>query len=373
MWITAALAGLATALLSGCGGGGATQEPKLPPVTVAPVLTRDVDDRIVATGELITQNQAQIAAEVAGRITEIVREEGSTVAAGDVVLEIDPERRRMELDSARAGVAEAQASVAEQRRELARVRELFAKEIASKSQLDQAGTALRTGESRLAAARAREQLADRAMRDASVTAPFAGQIGQRTVGRGDYVNVGQKLFELVAVDPIEVEFHVSERDSARVHPGQKLEVAVSPFPDERFAGAVSVIAPTIEPRTRTLRVRAQIPNTDGRLRPGLFARVDLGVSRRSGVLLVPEEAILQRADGAVVFKVDGEGTAARVVVQTGLHVDGGVEVVSGLEATDLVVTRGHTELSDGVRVAVRSADGAEPTAVSAAPPAETEP
>ncbi len=364
---------LALALAAGCGGSGPTEEPKLPPVTVAPVTVRDVDDRIVGTGELITQNQAQIAAEVSGRVTEIVREEGSTVAAGDVVLEIDPERREMELTSARAGVAEAEAGVAEQRRELARVRELFAKEIASKSQLDQAKTALRTGESRLAAAQARAQLSDRAVRDASVSAPFAGQIGQRTVGRGDYVNVGQKLFELVAVDPIEVEFHVSERDSARVHPGQKVRVSVSPFPDEQFEASVSVIAPTIDPRTRTLRVRAQLPNSDGRLRPGLFARVDLGISYRKDVMLVPEEAILQRADGAVVFRVNGEGTAQRLVVETGAHLDGAVEVLQGLAPEDRVVTRGHTDISDGVRVAVRSADGADPTAVSSAPPTEGHP
>jgi membrane fusion protein (multidrug efflux system) len=371
-WTGAAVATVALALAAGCGGERPAEEAKLPPVTVSPVLLRDVEDRIVATGELITQNQAQIAAEVSGRVTEIVRDEGSSVAAGDVVLEIDPERRDMERKSARAGVAEAEASVIEQRRELARVRELFAKEIASKSQLDQAETALRTGESRLAAARARADLAERAVRDASVTAPFAGQVGRRSVARGDYVNVGQKLFELVAVDPIEVEFHVSERDSARVRPGQAVGVGVAPYPAERFEGTVSVIAPTIDPRTRTLRVRAQIANPAGRLRPGLFARVDLGVSQRAGVMLVPEEAILQRADGAVVFRVDGDGTAERVVIQTGRHHDGAVEVVSGLDPRDRVVTRGHTELSDGVRVAVQAADGA-PTAVSSAPPTEARP
>jgi membrane fusion protein (multidrug efflux system) len=134
-----------------------------------------------------------------------------------------------------------------------------------------------------------------------------------------------------------------------------------------------VIAPTIDPRTRTLRVRAQIPNPEGRLRPGLFARVDLGVSRRPDVMLVPEEAILQRADGAVVFRVDGSGTVQRVVVETGIHVDGGVEVVRGLQPGDRVITRGHTELTDGVRVAVMAPDGAEPTAVSSAPPSEARP
>jgi membrane fusion protein (multidrug efflux system) len=134
-------------------------------------------------------------------------------------------------------------------------------------------------------------------------------------------------------------------------------VLVAPFPDEAFPATVTFISPVINPRSRTLRVKGRIDNGDGRLRPGLFARADLGVSERKGVTLVPEEAILQRADGAVLFRL-GEGDfVERLVVETGTHRQGDIEVVSGIRPGDSVVIRGHAALVDGSRVSVRDLDG----------------
>jgi membrane fusion protein (multidrug efflux system) len=359
--ITAALA------LAACGGEQAAPEAKLPPVTAAAVEQRDLEDRIEATGELISPSKAMIAAEVAGRVTEVVKDEGEFVETGEAVMEIDPERRELELRNAHAAAVEARSALAETRRQTDRVRKLYREQIASKAQLDQAETAQSAAESRHSAAVAREQLAERAVRDASVTAPFAGQIARRPVSRGEFVNMGQPLFELVAVNPLEVEFHLTERDSARVGTGQRVGVAVAPYPGESFEGTVSMISPTIDSRTRTLRVKATIQNPDGRLRPGTFARVDLGIAVRPDVMLIPEEAVLQRADGAVVFRLRDDGSVERRIVQLGTHVDGAVEVI-GLAASDRVVTRGHTELTDGVRVVVHAPDGSDAaTAVSAAP------
>jgi len=200
-------------------------------------------------------------------------------------------------------------------------------------------------------------VAERALRDASVRAPFAGLIARREVSRGEFVNVGQSLFELVALDPVEVEFHLAERDSARAVLGQEVRVTVAPFPGEVFPGVVPVVSPTIDPRTRTLRVKARIDNPDGRLRPGLFARADLGIAVRENVLLVPEEAILLRSDGSVVFRrVEGD-RVERVVVETGEHRDARVEITHGLAPGDQVVTRGQAGLVDGTPVSPRSPDG----------------
>ena len=90
---------------------------------------------------------------------------------------------------------------------------------------------------------------------------------------------------------------MAEVDSSRVQPGQTVDVRVAPFPDEVFQATVTLVSPTIDPATRTLRVKATLANAEGRLRPGLFARADLGVSTRDDVLMIPEEAVLQRADG----------------------------------------------------------------------------
>jgi len=197
----------------------------------------------------------------------------------------------------------------------------------------------------------------RALADAIVKAPFSGLIADRLVSRGEFVAPGQKLFELVSLDPIEVEFHLTEVDSSRVKVGNDVGVRVAPFPDETFSATVTIVSPTIDPRTRTLRVKAQLDNTDGRLRPGLFARVDLGIAKREGVPMIAEEAVLQRADGAVVFRTIDESRVERRVIEVGAHHDGMVEVVRGLAPGDFVVLRGQAGLADGQLVAPRNADG----------------
>jgi len=244
---------------------------------------------------------------------------------------------------------------------------LFKSNVASKAQLDTADTQLQLARSRADGSAARLGEAERARRDAEVKAPFAGLIAQRFVSVGEFVQPGTRLFELVALDPIEVEFRVAEVDSSRVHAGQVVDVRVAPFPDEVFQATVTLVSPMIDPASRTLRVKAALANREGKLRPGLFARADLGVSHREAVLMIPEESVLQRSDGQVVFRVAGDRVERRVI-HTGVYKDGRVEVLSGLEAGDKVVTRGHTALVDGVVVAVRNADGSvsEPDVASGA-------
>jgi membrane fusion protein (multidrug efflux system) len=285
------------------------------------------------------------------------------------VIEIDPERRELELRVARAGNAEAQAALADQRRATERTSSLFQKNVASKADLDKAETALALSRSRADGAAARLGESERARRDAEVKAPFAGIVAQRFVSVGEFVQPGSKLFELVALDPIEVEFRIAEVDSSRAQPGQVVDVRVAPFPNEVFKATVTLVSPMIDPATRTLRVKATLENSDGKLRPGLFARADLGVAHRADVLMIPEEAILERSDGKVVFRLAGNNSVERRVVKTGIHRNARVEVIDGLANGDRVVTRGHTALVDGAVVAVRGGDGAgsEPDVASGTP------
>lgn len=352
-WIAAA----ALLAAAGCGRGERGAEPVGVGVTLAPVVAREIEERIEATGELRARDSARIAAEVAGRVTDTPFDEGSRVAARSIVMRIDPERHALERDAARAGLAEAEASLQEQERALARMRELHAGKVASQERLDQAETASKLGRAKVEAARAQLAMAERAHNDANVAAPFAGLIGRRLVSRGEFVQPGQALFELVALDPIEVEFRLAEKDVGRVQLGVPVDVRVAPYPEAAFRATVTVVAPTVDPQSRTLRIRAELPNPDGRLRPGLFARADLGVSHRVGVPMIPEEAVLQRADGAVVFRLSAADRVERRVIQTGIHEAGSLEVVAGLEPGDRVVTRGHATLLDGARVEVRNPDG----------------
>ncbi|MBW2234539.1 MAG: efflux RND transporter periplasmic adaptor subunit [Deltaproteobacteria bacterium] len=328
-----------------------------PPVVVIPVVARDLDVRIEANGELVARRQAWVAAEVAGRVTEIVRDEGLEVAQGEVVATIDPERRRLEVADARAGVVQADAQAKEAQREHARIRTLHEKGVASQARLEQLETQLRLARSRRESARARLGVAARALADAEVRAPFDGVIAERTISVGEFVQPGSPLFELVTLDPIDAEFRLPEADASRVALGQQVAVRVAPWPDEVFPAVVRFVAPRVDASTHTLLVRAALDNADRRLRPGFFTAVDLGVASRKAVAMIPEEAVLQRADGEVTFRVGADLRVERLLIQTGEHRDGLVEVTEGLAPGDRIVVRGHYALTHGVKVQPRTLDG----------------
>jgi membrane fusion protein (multidrug efflux system) len=344
-------AALALALALGCSDGQAVvPEMKLPLVSAMPVTIEDLEDRVTAVGELVAPQHAEISAEVDGRVTELMLVEGQAVAAGDPLLELDPAKRRLELAAARAHVSEEAASVENVRRQVSRQRELQARNISSQSALDDSETALRLAQAKLAAAKADLGVESRALEEATVRAPFDGMVVRRMVSLGEYVQVGRSLVEIVSLNPIEVEFRVAEIDSSFVRLGQEVAVHVAPYPDRSFGAKVTVISPTIDPNTRTLRVKAVVDNAEGLLRPGLFARADLGLSVHEGVAVVPSSAVLQRVDGSVVFVLDGADRATRRVVQLGSFQEGRVEVTNGLRAGDRVLVRGHADLLDGQQV-----------------------
>jgi membrane fusion protein (multidrug efflux system) len=360
---------LAAALsLAACREHAKDAQAQAPPVAAVTVAARDLEERIGASGELEAQLRTTLAAEIAGRITRIVLEEGAPVVAGTIVVEIDPERRALELDEAKAHTAQAEARLSKEKRETDRMRTLFQSKVASQSKLDGADTALEIAQADAAAARAQLGVARRALTDASVSAPFAGLLARRHVNVGEFVQPGAPLFDLVSLDPIDVVFHLAEVDSSRVAVGQEVEVHVAPFPDRVFDARVAMVSPTIDPATRTLRVKATLPNPEGLLRPGLFARADLGVAERRGVTLIPSEAVLQRANGPIVFVVGPGDRVQKRDVQLGAFYRDGVEVQAGVAAGEVVVTRGHSGLIDGAVVRIAESDGHSSPPAAGAPP-----
>jgi membrane fusion protein (multidrug efflux system) len=338
------------------------------PVLVQQVKAYRFEEQIEATGQLLAPAQASVAAMVDGQVTRVALDEGSAANLGEAVIEIDPQRRELELRTRRAAEAEAESNLGERVRDLGRISQLKERGAVSESQLDAVRTAADLARSRRDGAVAQRELAERALRDSTVRAPFSGLVARRFVSAGEFVSPGKPLFELVALDPIEVEFFLPEKDASRVALGVPVGVKVAPFPDERFAATVTVVSPTIDSVTRTLRVKASLPNKDGRLRPGLFARAELGVSQRENVVMVPEEAVLQRSDGAVVFRLppNSQDRVERRVVTTGVIRGGLVEIVSGIDAGDQVVVRGQTDLIDGSVVSLRGSEGQPQSAATSA-------
>jgi len=363
---------LSLGLLAMAGGGcseasDTVAEIELPLVVAEPVVALDFMERIQATGELEALNHALVAAEVDGRVTHLWIDEGAPVEQGVAILELDPARRQLEIEAAKARVSETRAALHEARRDVRRRTELRRSDISSIATLEKAETMVRLAESRHSAAIAEFGVAQRALAEATVRAPFSGILVERKISLGEYVQVGTPLIELVSLDPIEVVFSVAEIDSSRVVMGQTVMVSVAPYPDEEFVARVDVVSPTIDPETRTLRIKARLDNSDGRLRPGLFARADLGVAKRTAVPVVPDLAVLQRTDGAVVFTLDpATNRVQRRVIEIGGFQEGKIEVAEGLEAGELVLTKGHPTLVDGVLVR-RSIPDQGPPAVAAQP------
>ena len=338
---------------SGCGGETETVEAMLPSVSAVAIVAVDFDEEIRASGDLEARFHTMIAAEVAGRVTELRIDEGGSVAKGAVVLEIDPERRNLDLDAAKARLAQARANLRKDQSQAKRIRKLRSESVSAEQQLEEAETELLLARSAVEAEQAAVGVATRAVSDASVSTPFAGLVSRRLVQLGEFVQPGTLLFELVSLDPLEAIFSLTELDTERVRLGQKVQIRVGAFEDRVFEGVVTFVAPTIDPATRTLRIKAEVDNGEGLLRPGLFARVSLGVSRREGVLMVPEEALIQRSVGAFLYRIDQEDRVVRVAVETGAQQEGLVEIRGPVEAGQRVVWRGHGGLSDGMVVVVR--------------------
>lgn len=296
------------------------------PVEVVTVAPQPLEGGLETVGSLRADESVVISPEVAGRITRIHFREGGRVNAGDPMFSLDG-------DTYRAALAEAQANLANSRSAAARGSQLNEEQLIARSDYD-------TLRAQQAVDQARVASASTALSKMTLRAPFSGQVGLREVSVGDFVSVGQDLVTLVRTDPIEVDFSVPETELARLRPGQGLQVQVDAFPGETFSGEVVAIDPVIDIGSRSVRVRARIANPDGRLRPGQFARLQLQARDDVTALLIPEQALMQQGEERFVYTVV-DGKARRVVVDTGARVPGLVEVTSGLQAGDVVISAGQ--------------------------------
>lgn len=321
-------------------------------VETARAIAQDVALDANAVGSLRANESVVLRPEAAGKIAAIHFRDGATVARGALLVSLDAAVQQAELDQAKANLGLAQTT---QRRN----QELFEKRFISRQALDAADAALKVQEASVALAQAKYE-------QTRIRAPFAGIVGIRKLSVGDFVKDGQDLINLEDISRLKVDFRLPDAYLGQLRRGQRLELASDALPGQRFQATLDAVDPLIEAGGRSLSCRGVLDNREGRLRPGLFARVRLELGRRDGVLLIPEEAIVADAKAPFVFRVV-DGRALRTPVATGLRRDAQVEIVSGLAAGDVVVTAGQQKLRDGA--AVRAPAAAAPTAEAAAPKA----
>ncbi len=233
------------------------------------------DGRLTATGEMVADVHSELVPRQAGRIGKILVDEGQAVRAGQALLEIEADYLELAVAAARARLAQAAAGLAEAEREHARKKGLFEKESISRAVFDRVLSARDGARAAHELARVNLALAEKQLEDAVLRSPIDGVVAARRVDVGESLSPGKPAFVIVRVRPLKLRFHLPERHLPDVRKGQAVTAYVDPYPGEAFTGTIKTVGQVIDPASRSLLVEALFKNADGRLRPGLFARVEL--------------------------------------------------------------------------------------------------
>ncbi|MGZ8345062.1 MAG: efflux RND transporter periplasmic adaptor subunit [Allosphingosinicella sp.] len=331
-------------LAAACGGGGAKEKERPPPLVKAePATTIRFVETVDAVGNARANEQVTLAAPVTERIVRLGFDDGAFVRRGQVIAVLAQGQEAAQL-------AEAQARQREAQQQLGRIQTLKQRGFATQSQLDVQNAA--AAGARAQASGVRASIAERV-----ITAPFSGYASLRTISPGAVVSSGTPIATISDISTIKLDFPVPETLLSTLRPGLTIAATSAAYPDQPFRGQIANIDPVIDPNTRAVMVRAQLPNTDNKLKPGMLLTVVIEASPRLG-LSVPELAIVGEGDSRFVYTIDGSGTARRTEVRTGLRSAGRVEIVEGLKPGQKVVTEGVVKLSEGMKVRVAGAGNA---------------
>ncbi len=380
-------------MLGGCGADAtdakAAAEASAVAVSTITAAEQPVMRFIRVSGTLMAQDDAEVAAEIAGRVIATPVERGSLVRANDPLIEIastDVEAQAREAEAnaaqieARLGldgggafdpervpeVANAKAAHDLARNEFSRAQRLYEEKLLSQSDFDQKSMQMEATRRQYdvakngaaqqyqawMGAKARVTVARKALADTIVRAPFTGAVGERFVSVGDFVTRGAKVASVVRIDPLRVELTVPEQYVSVVAVGRAVTFEVDAYPKETFTGEVRFVSPAVTASTRALTIEAIVPNANGRLKPGFFATAQIEEAVKRPGILVPASAVRTVAGTARVFVIAGDRAEERIVM-TGQVVGEQVEIASGITAGERVATSGADQLVDGVKVSVR--------------------
>lgn len=312
--------------------GGAAAEGAGPPVVVAEARVVSFPLAVEALGTARANEAVEIRPQVSEVVTAIHFEEGERVEAGEVLVDL-------ENTESLADVAAAKANLVDLENQVRRSRELFQTRAVAASELDQLIARRDAARAALDAARSR-------LSDSRVRAPFAGRVGLRRVSLGSLVTPSTIITTLDDTDTIKLDFDVPETALARLDPGLDVEARSAAWPEHPFVGTVASIDTRVDVVSRTITVRALLPNEDGRLRPGMFLTVTL-LRRDVTALVVPEQAIVPEQSRQFVYVVDADGNAEKREVRTGRRRPAEVEIVSGLVAGERVIAEGIQKVKPG--------------------------
>lgn len=372
----------------------ATERPtQATPVILTKVERVPFDDRVEALGTTYANESVLITPKVSEIITAIHFQDGEIVEEGQLLVELRSEEEYARLEELRASVEEERAAIEQARsnlleqeaalrdvesrlveaeNQLNRIRTLFDQGSVPESDLDRQVSAVQTARSAVESAKARMASAEARIRsskaglrsaearirssearlaDRKIHAPFAGVTGFREVSVGSLVTPSNRITTLDDTSLINLDFRVPERFLSSLRVGQEIEAVSGALGNRSFEGVVRSVGSRIDPITRSVTVRAEISNPDYEIRPGMLMLVEL-IRERRDALVVPEEAVVPLQGGQYVYIIDEENKAQRRRIEPGLRVPGRIEVLSGLEEGDTVVTEGTIRIRPGALVDV---------------------
>lgn len=334
----------------GPGGGRGGDRPV--PVTTVRLQPESFTDTLIAIGTVKARESVTVTAKVSEIVQTVHFDSGQEVGAGAALVTLSDRQQQ-------AALTEAQASADEADRLLRRQTELVQQQLIARAQVDNQRAARDAAQARVAQIRA--QLADRVVR-----APFSGVLGLRQVSPGALVTPGTPIATLDDISRVYVDFPLPESQLSRVGPGQRVDARAVAYPEQRFEGTVQTVDARIDPATRAVQVRADLPNPQRLLRPGMLINVEISGATRSALLL-PEIAVTQVGRDSYVYRVGNGDAVEQVKVGLGSRSAGKVEIVEGLATGDRVVVDGTGKLKPGDRISEAGAKAAAAPADAKAP------
>jgi membrane fusion protein (multidrug efflux system) len=306
------------------------------PVIAKKVTKMSMPMQAESLGTTMANESVNITSKVSERVSRIRFEEGQLVKAGQELVELD-------TDEARANLAVASADFSESRSNFKRAEELDRTKSISQSELKQLQSAMEADQARVQAATAR-------LADLTIRAPFDGRVGLRRISAGSLVSPGTIITTLDDLDTIKLDFSLPEVLMAKLKPGLEINATSIAYPDTAFAGKVISIDTRVDPVTRSITIRARIPNAEGLLRPGMLMSVVL-IQEELDALVIPEQSLISEQSRQYVFVIN-QGRAEKRQVETGRRRPGEVEIVDGLVEGEMIVVEGTQRLQVGSEVEV---------------------
>lgn len=303
-----------------------------------------VRDELITFGSLRSDESTMIRPEVEGRIATLHFQEGQAVKAGDLLVGLDDAIARAELAQARANLDLAEKS-------FARAQMLFKRGASNAQALDEASSQQQAARASLALSQAR-------LDKTQIRAPYDGVLGLRLVSIGDYLSPGEDIVNLEVLDPLKVDFRVPQKAVSQVRIGQIVELTLDTFGGERFQGRIIALNPRLDEVGRSQAIRAQVANSDYRLKPGQFVKVSVILAERAKALVIPEEAVMPM--GQLLFvNLVVDGKVERRQIRIGQRLRGRAEVVEGLQGDETVISAGWQKVGPGDEVrTVQRGEGA---------------